>query len=223
MFNGLKAWSYSVWNKYRTCPKQFFFNKIQKLKEPGSAALEKGIHWHNLGETYLKNPKSKLPKEYKLFKKQMKHLRDVDASAEEQWAFRKDWSICGWFDKDCWCRIKLDAFYIDDDGIMTVIDFKTGKVKEDGYTEQLELYALGAMKLFEGLEGVLVELWFLEHGEIRPLEPAYYAIKEVKKLQKLWEKRAKPLFNDTKFIESQSWLCNYCHFRKSNGGPCKYN
>jgi len=222
MINGLKAWSYSVWSKYNTCPKQFFFSKIKKLKEPGSPALEKGIYWHGLGEKYLKGELKKLPKEYELFADEMQYLLDVEAIAEEQWAFRKDWSVCGWFDKDCWARIKLDAFYIDDDNIMHIIDFKTGKVREDGYTEQLELYALGAFKLFEGLEGVDVELWFLEHGEIRPQKRAYYPADKERHLQMIWEKRAVPLFNDTKFIEQQSWLCNYCHFRKSNDGPCKF-
>lgn len=223
MINGLKAWSYSVWNKYKTCPKQFFFVKIKKLKEPSSPALVKGIKWHGLGEDYVKGVIKKLPKEYKLFKKEMKHLLDMGAIAEEQWAFRKDWTVCGWFDSDCWVRMKTDVFYINDDNVMKVIDFKTGKVKEEGYTEQLELMALGAFKLFEGLKGVEVELWFLEHGEIRPKQPAYYPASDEKRLQKLWEKRAKPLFDDTKFIENQSWLCNYCHFRKSNSGPCKFN
>ena len=48
---------------------------------------------------------------------------------------------------------------------MRVTDHKTGRVRDRGeYVEQLELYALGAMLMFDDVDEVVTTIRYLDHG-----------------------------------------------------------
>ena len=215
----LTSWSYSRLQTYKLCPRQFKHRFIDKLPEPESPALKKGNKVHQEAEDYLNGNIKKIPSSLALFRKEFKALLKLEASAEEQWTINDNWEETGWFDRDAWCRMKIDAYYIVEDGVMKIIDFKTGKVR-DSYDEQLSFYSLIAFCLFEGLEKVEVELWFLDHHHI---ETGFYTFNShFKKLKNKFLKDIKPMFNDKEFVPKPSWLCKFCHFSHHKGGPCEY-
>ena len=148
-------------------------------------------------------------------------------TVEATWAFTKDWFITTYDDwSGCALRIKVDV--AEHGGtVLKVYDWKTGKFREeknDEYVEQLELYALGALLMFPILTEVQTQLVCVEHGLTYPTQNGYltFTRADVPRLTKLWEKRTKAMLNDAKFAPRPSRDCAYCHFRKANGGPCKF-
>jgi CRISPR/Cas system-associated exonuclease Cas4 (RecB family) len=110
---------------------------------------------------------------------------------------------------------------------MVVTDWKTGKFRaeiNDDYIEQLELYALAALRLHPHLKEVRPRLVYIDVGLIFPAvdNPIVFTQADVPKLKKLWEKRTKPMMSDTTFAPRPNDKCKWCHFRKSSGGPCKF-
>ncbi len=55
-----------------------------------------------------------------------------------------------------------------------------------------------------------------------PVDVPVYEAKDLKPLQKAWEKRVKPMLNDKTFAPRANRWCFSCTFRKDAGGPCKF-
>jgi CRISPR/Cas system-associated exonuclease Cas4 (RecB family) len=217
----ITSWSYSRWACYTECPAKAKYKFIDKLPEPGSPAMERGNEIHKMAENYVKGVLKTLPAELKLFSVEIKNLKKQKASPEQSITFTKDWKQCAWNDWDrAWLRIKVDAILINDQ-VATVIDYKTGKVR-DGNEMQLSLYDLGALVAYPKIKVVMSELWYLDHGEVRPITPRQATQKDVPLLKKEWVTRVTPMLNDTKFAPRAGDYCRYCTFRKGNGGPCQY-
>jgi len=220
----IEAWSFSRYNAYNQCPFKLKCTAIDKLKSPPVPAMERGKHIHKLAEEFVQGKfDDELPPELDNFEEEFvslkRHYKKGLVEVEQQWAFNQYWQPTDWFAKDTWSRIMVDATEEMDDKTIKIIDYKTGRVQTE-YTEQLELYALGAFCMYEGLERVFVELWFLDHGEI--VEGEAVMVDQVVELQKSWVGRTKKMLNDTRFEPRQNQYCYNCHFRSDNGGPCKY-
>lgn len=213
----ITAWSFSRWQTYQDCPLKAKFKFIDKLPEPGSPAMDRGSAIHKLAEDFTGGKIKALPPELIKFKDEFKQLKKLKPRAEEQWAFNAGWGATGWFDKDAWLRVKMDAYYLENFK-MGLIDHKTGKVKEDHIT-QLGLYALAGFKKFPEIDTAVASLWYLDHGEMVSRE---YAREQMAGLQKEWARMSKPMLNDTKFLPKPGNSCRWCHFSKSKGGKCKY-
>lgn len=214
----ITSWSYSRYSQYNKCPLAAKLKFVDKLKEPSSPAMERGNMIHELAEAYTKGSQKEIPTELRLFKDQFETLRNSKPQVEQTWAFTSEWNQTTWDDwNNCWLRIKTDATCLDEQTLY-VIDHKTGK-KRDGYDEQLSLYALGGMMVYPHIKEVNTQLWFLDSGDV--VEKTY-AIKEQKVLFKDWNKKVQPMLNDTRFAPKPGNHCRWCHFRKSNGGPCKF-
>lgn len=218
----LTAWSFSRWNDYRKCAKYAFFKHVLRMKEPGNDAMERGGKIGDAAEAFATaSTRKKCPPELQTFEQEFRVLQKIKGvRSEEEWAFTQFWAPTGWFDKDAWCRVKVDCFYVVG-GIGKVIDYKTGKVNE-AHLEQLSLYALAAMLQEDALEEVTVELWYLDHGVLKPDEPKKYTRADIPALKKEWAANTKPMLSDGKFAEKPSKACSWCHFSKNKGGPCKY-
>jgi RecB family exonuclease len=118
--------------------------------------------------------------------------------------------------------VKTDIYSLDrKTNIVLVVDNKTGKVREE-HLEQLKLYAMGALLKFPTVDAVDVRLWYIDANLEVPQEPKLYYRKELPALKTYWLKETKAMLNDTKFAPKPSSNCRYCHFRKSNKGPCTY-
>ncbi len=232
-FKPLTSWSFSRYSKYTSCPAQFKFNVLMKLPEPKSEALDRGAKVHDDITAFLKGLVRATPKDLKKFEDL---ARDIKLKAkktpdkviiEEDWALRVDWTKTRWDDWiGCWLRAKVDAAYFVTNDELAVVDWKTGKYRPDRnqeYLEQLELYAAIALTLFSDIKDLKVSprLVYLDTGDVHPA-PKIYTSVDMKPLQKTWEKRVAPMFKDKTFKPKPGNACRWCHYRKSNGGPCEY-
>lgn len=221
----LQAWSFSRFATYEDCPQKIKFSAIDRIKEPEAtkgAAAARGTDIHTLGEEYLKGKRRTLPTPYKPFAEEMKRLKRLKAIAEGDITLRKDWSLTRWDDwNGAWLRIKIDALAMDG-GVLDIVDFKTGKVRDKNRL-QLELYAIGGLIKYPEAVGVRSRLLYLDSAEI--IEENYGRA-ALPMLQKLWLKRTKPMLTDTRFKPTPNYSCRWCFYRKSNaaagGGQCEF-
>lgn len=219
------AWSFSRLNDYRKCAKFAFYKHLQKLKEPGSPALERGSAVHEEAQVFAqKTARVKCPESLETFEAEFRVLQKNRATlvTEQQWCFTKEWKPTGWFDADAWCRIIVDAAYVrKEDNVLVVIDYKTGKLN-DQHLEQLDLYALAGLLQYPDVAAVEVQLWYVDHGVQRPDSPKLYTMKDALTLQKKWSGAVRGMFADKVFREKPGKACTWCHYSKGKGGPCRY-
>lgn len=235
----LTSWSFSRYSDYRQCPLKFKLKHLDKIQEPPNEAMARGAEIHTKAEQYLKGQLRTLPKELSLFKDELKALKAMTkkkvlgAIVEDTWAFTRDWDRTAWNDwANCWLRVKLDAAHFEADGnVMVVTDWKTGKFrpeKNEEYVEQLELYALSALLLYDFVEEVHPRLAYVDQGVVYPPadEPLVFKRADIARLMKVWERRVAPMFKDRRFAPRPNNLCRWCHYRASNkaagGGQCKF-
>lgn len=216
-----RAWSYSRLYDYERCPQLYKFKAIDRLPEPPNPAMERGIRIHGLAEKALLQPRSSLPQELQRLSARFKELRQQKAAPEKQWTLTDAFKgVTGWFDKDAWLRLKLDAVVVNGDQV-EVVDWKTGQFKPEKSLDQLELYALGASVIHPEVKQVTARLSYVDVGQEVPV------VVEVtqawrKKITAKWLKRIAPLQKDQKFSPKPGPACNWCFFAKSKGGPCAH-
>lgn len=219
MANTVKAWSYSAYAMYEQCPAKYKYEKIDKLPSPKSAAMERGNRVHKTLETFLMRPDIKEPpREAGDFSTELVDLKNMQPFVEQKWGFKKDWGSTTFFSKDVWLRSILDAGVIYPDNTATIIDFKTGKLYETN-EDQVELFSLTVMARYPQIKSVDTRLWYVDSGDEVARE---YNSSQKASLKKKWEKKVYPLFNDVKFPPKPNRFCGWCHFRRDNGGPCKF-
>jgi CRISPR/Cas system-associated exonuclease Cas4 (RecB family) len=227
----ITSWSFSRWSVYEECPAKAKYKFIDKLKEPGSAAMDRGTALHKLCENYLKSG-GRIHKDIKLIGTTLKDYRKRGALAEADFTFKQDWSATRWDDwNGAWCRIKADVtippVVDDEEPTAEVHDFKTGgrlKLENNDFGEyhtQLELYGLAGLLTFPTAKKVVASLVFIDFGKTIEAPEVLYRGDE-KKLMKKWEVRTKRMLSDTTFKPKPGNACRWCHFRKSNNGPCQF-
>ena len=222
------AWSYSRLHTYQQCPLRAKLAFLDKVKEPESPALLNGSAVHKLAERFClpKDHPQKLnvlPQELKNFKKEFMELRKLNPQVEQQWAFTRDWKPTGWFDKDCWVRVVVDACFTHE-VTLTVIDHKTGgvnKTLEDlaEHKEQLSLYALCGMLRFPEVETVSVRLWYLDRGD---QVTDTFTRKDIPALKKHWAKASSKMMADTMFAPRPGDYCRWCYYSQAKLKLCKF-
>ena len=213
----INAWSYSRYNTYRQCPGKAKLLYIEKLKEPESAALANGQKRHTEMEYFLKGYAPLPDWVHKNSVEYCNQLKSEKPHAELSVAFDKDWNPVEWFAKNAWARIKIDAL-VRHPTSARVVDWKTGKIRDGEYDEQLELYALTAFLMFPDVEEVGTELCFMELGVLLPV--TVFKREDMEMLRARWEQRVGVMLNDEVFEYTPNQFCSYCSFRKENGGPC---
>jgi len=234
----ITSWSFSRYNTYKQCPLKLKLSAIDRIREPGNEAMQRGDAIHKLAEKYIKGEGRTMPLELKLFADEMKKLRAQYKKkingmvVEDNWSFTKDWDETQWDDWiHCWLRIKLDCAHHEDDETLIITDWKTGKFRaemNEEYVEQLELYALAALLLHEHIQQVKPRLAYLDLGITYPEadKPLIFTRADIPKLKKLWEKRTKAMLSDKQFAPRPNDKCRWCFYRASNkaagGGQCKY-
>lgn len=230
----LTAWSFSRYSDWLTCRAFFMYKHLMGLKEPGNAAMQRGTDIHKLGEDFLNKKLKKLPPELQLFPEEFKQVKaEKIKTVEATWVWTQDWKEETTFNDwaRAWVRVKVDVCYVNIGANVSVpIDLKTGRMREDkqaSYLQQLELYALAALLKYPDTKGTSPRLWYLDAGVIYPdggkdQPELLYTQDDVPKLKKIWAARIKPMFAAKAFPPDPSAACQWCHFRKSNGGPCKF-
>lgn len=223
MSNRVDAWSYSRYADYKQCPLRFKLKHIEKRKEPGSAAMQRGSEIHTEGELYLKAAKKprKVPDSYRNFKEEMDQLWGLQPMVEQQWGFTRDWTPTGWFGGDTWLRIVCDVVVKYDDNTVDLIDFKTGR-KYDTNEEQVELFSCAPFIKYPEVEEVQTRLWYLDQDDDNEVLRTYTR-SDYDNIRKAWEKKIVPMFKDKRFAPTPNQKCRFCAFAKNRGGPCPYN
>jgi CRISPR/Cas system-associated exonuclease Cas4 (RecB family) len=228
------SWSFSRYNDHRICPRKAKLKHLDKIEEPPNDAMERGSLIDEAAEKYVKSEIAKAPQELAKFKKVFEAMRAAFKKTPEQmvvqetWTFTKDWETTAWNDwARGWVRLKVDCAIYEDKAHkrMTIRDWKTGKFKTDKleeYTQQLELYALGAFMVEPKLEHVDAMLVFLDAGVTYPrpdsseAERFSFDRKDVPRLKKLWDERVRRMLLDQAFPARPNNGCQWCHYRKAN-------
>lgn len=160
------AWSWSALNSFETCPKRHFLTKIVKaFPEKQNPQMIAGQQFHRALELRIERGKS-LPKEMQSCESTVRMLEEAAAKggtlvAERKIGVTEDLKECEYFDKNVWLRVVLDA-QLDIGPWSMIIDWKTGKIKED--YDQLALSAAVKFALSPETERVTTGyFWFQEN------------------------------------------------------------
>lgn len=215
------AWSYSRWSTYRTCPRQFRYKVIDRLPEPPSPVLERGIAIHTALEKFVRGSLTKLPADVRHVSTNLRKYKRIGADPEVEVCFNSKWERTGWFDHDAWLRIKIDLKCVVDERV-ELIDHKTGKVNPERHTEQLELYALAALLTVPERDVASTGVWYVDH-EDRPRWLALYerSAATIRREKARWRATIKPMMTDRTFKPKPGYPCRWCAYSKTKGGPCE--
>lgn len=223
----VRAWSFSALSVFEECPYRTFIGRVKRIQEPQGEAAERGHNIHQMAEDYVRGKLEPLPKELMSFEDEfdeLKRLYDLGSvELEGDWGYTSDWSPTGWMSADTWCRIKLDAFVRQHDGVSArVIDYKTGKKYAVKHGQQGLLYAIGAFARFPELEMVQTEFWYTdmkrENKTVRT-----FTRDQAMKFQPGFHKRGVAMTTETEFPPTPSKdSCRFCSYRKGDHPECRF-
>lgn len=231
------AWSYSRYALHKECPLHFKMKHLDKHPlgvVQRNEAMARGDDIHKLLEAYVlkrldeqKPPRLKVqnvvPWDGKRMIPTLNQIMEMRPSVESEFAFTRKWERCGWFDKETWVRVKVDIGYYPKPLENITLDYKSGKMKPEEHTEQLDLYALQRMLIEPDLTRVTTGPWYVDHEQQPRLMAVFEggAKRHAKRLKDYWERVIGPLQRDKKFEATPSpRACRFCPFGKSKGGPC---
>ncbi len=160
------AWSYSRLSGFESCPKKFYhLNIIKDVKEIESAPMRDGKRDHEaldkrvrLG-TALPEHLAALEPVCKLF--DGARDRGLEILTECQWALTRDLQPTGWFDRNVWVRVILDAAVLAGTSAL-VVDYKTGR-RDPDWT-QLKLFAAAVMAYRPQINKVVCQFVWTKDG-----------------------------------------------------------
>lgn len=164
---GKKATSFSALNNFETCAKKFWHLRVQKdFREAEGEALRYGKKVHKALEDYVGKGRQ-MPSEFAHLAQYADPFVNFPGTkhVELELAITEQYTPTGWFDKDVWIRAKLDLVILGNrKGLL--VDYKTGKIKDDGFT-QLKLAACLLMIFFKEIEAIeMAYLWTAHDGLI---------------------------------------------------------
>lgn len=204
--------SYTFLKAFEQCPRQAHRRFIARdLPFEETEASRWGSRVHEALEARLKNDKP-LPDE-------MAHLEAwfVDlagAWAEVKLGVRRDWSPCGFFDKDVWFRGKLDVLLVAPLGAI-IIDWKTGKRRED--PDELEIF--GALLKARHPESAKITGWYVWLKD-KAVGKLYDLSNTEAKTAEITERmaRAEYAIRTNHFPPNETPLCGWCSLK-----TCEFN
>lgn len=132
------AWSFSKLSTFETCPKKFAAENITKTSPfTESEASRYGKFVHKCFEDRILK-KKKLPIDLLHHEPVMAKLENAkgEVLGEQRLALTEDLKPTGYFDSDVWVRGQVDYAALSDTKVF-VVDYKTGKMKDD--MDQVEL------------------------------------------------------------------------------------
>jgi len=155
------AWSYSRLKVFEQCRRKFQLQFITKeVPFVENLPMREGKRKHDILERATKIlvldrtkplPESDVSHVYPMLYNFV--CNHTAVKPELELAFRRDLSICKWFAKDTWLRVKIDLIgtsldlagspYAHQNGIVSVLDWKSGKVRVD--LDQLRLYNIAGL------------------------------------------------------------------------------
>lgn len=157
------AWSFSSVEQYRNCPKQYQEVRIFKnWKEAETEERRWGNRVHDALQAAMQHG-TPLPAGMEVWQHLANQFRGVRGTliAEQQLAINESWQPCGWFAKDCWLRVIIDAAWVCG-RVIKMVDWKTGKPKHG--SDQLALFALVLFMHYPEVDEVRTGFVWLKNG-----------------------------------------------------------
>ena len=157
----LKAWSISALKSFESCPRKYYEMSVAKnFQDKPSSAMSWGNDVHKAFECAIRDKKP-LP----IGMRQYMPILDAfmaqtgDKLVEQQLALTQVFSPTAWFGKNVWVRTIVDLAIVNGDKAV-IVDWKTGKVKED--YDQLALMAAVMFNQAEELEQITAMFVWLQ-------------------------------------------------------------
>ena len=159
------AWSYSKLKNFETCPKRsWHLDHARDIKEEESEQLQYGNAIHK-ALAHAISGQNPLPKHFSNVQPWVDKVTSPGQHTvlvEQQLAITKDFGPTEWFGKDAWYRGIADVIKIVGP-VALVLDWKTGKIQEDGV--QLALMAACVFAHHPGIQKIRTEfIWLKEDG-----------------------------------------------------------
>lgn len=158
----LPPWSFSMLEKFASCPKQAFHKYILKEKEPETEWQRKGNQFDKAMEARLKQG-TPLPPEFAVWGDKAASVASfckdgAKLATQLKMGLTRDFAPCGFFDQGVWGRGALDALVLNYP-VGIIIDWKTGKNNESKpwYNGglQLKIFAAFVLKHYPRIDNVM--------------------------------------------------------------------
>ena len=201
---------------YEQCPYKYKLQRIDGFQEPTGPAAERGKMIHAELETaLLALPVYSEVTEY--WEPLINELKAMGAQPEVELGFTHDWVPCAFTAGEVWLRGVLDVLSLNNN-IAYVADWKTGKERD--YEDQVKLYAVMVMAAYPEIEEVKLEILYVDLKK----KVSYGTIKrtDFEGLRDWITSRILKIEADDIYAPKPSFNCKWCHFRKDNGGPCRW-
>lgn len=161
------AWSYSKVKNFESCPRRYKRVDVDKAFKDESEQLDFGNKLHDALAAYI-GKGTTLPSAFAAYKNWADKVKDGDGFTilvEQKYAIRQDMSPTTWFGKDVWYRGIADVVKMCGP-VALAVDWKTGKVLEDGV--QLALMAQCLFSHYPELQVIRTEfIWLKEDATTR--------------------------------------------------------
>lgn len=165
-------YSFSKLNTRIQCPRKFKYTYIDKIPqaETDKTALYKGSALHSSLENYPNPGTHKLSAQYqpiinKFLKSKYKHFLDRESVNELGIGLDNNLEPMK-YSKEAMFRGYIDYFTIID-GVMYILDWKSGKLKEHRYQDfnQLMFYGIYMFKKYSKLNKIVLKYVYIEHDD----------------------------------------------------------
>lgn len=146
-------WSYSSLTAFETCPRRYYLTRIAKaVKEPQTEATTHGNETHKALERAVNGTAGLAPK-YAQYQPIVERVKTAKGSTltEHKFALTSAFKPTTYWADDAWVRGVIDLQILRQKSAV-LIDYKTGKVKED--PDQLKLFAVVAFAQYPRIEVV---------------------------------------------------------------------
>jgi len=215
------------WNQCKFLFKQKYIDKVKFPFIP-TKHLEKGNYIHNILDSYPKAPqnpfkfnistKSQVSEYKELLRSILKRdvVRDLltqDHAKEQTFFITEDWGFTTGY-KGSILNGKVDYFNTNN-GIGTIIDWKTGKFREGAYRHQLEVYAIFIFLKYPSINKVNASLYYVDHDI---MDNMVYTRDELQGLKDKFIDLINTIENETEFAKTPGPLCDWCDAQKA--GKC---
>lgn len=157
-------WSFSSLNAYETCPRRYYHVRVARdVKEPQTEALAWGNAVHKALEDAVNG--RMLTGSFQAYQPLVDKLKTAPGRkhTERKFGLTSGYKSTTFFAKDVWFRGVIDLT-VEQGSAVTILDYKTGKVREDG--DQLKLFAAAGFAQYPQATTIRTGYVWLAHDRI---------------------------------------------------------